>query len=169
LTLSNKEKVDVYNLYNLSLGRAQEAERVPALGDRQAVDMSGAEHLLRLGGIVLVYALAGAVCLKVFARALSFAQAFTICLAAFAVSIGLFTAYIEFDFRTVVPSWVDSVIWTGVLGLLPLALIEWLARQRGIEKTGWCGVGTKTYVSLAAINWLAIGIFVTIRHLQILS
>jgi hypothetical protein len=106
----------------------------------------------------------GALCMKVFTRALSFTQAFTICLAAFAVSFGLFIAYMEFNFRSAVPSWVDPIIWTGSLGLIPLALINWLARKRGIEKTGWCGVGTKTYFSVIAINWVLIGVFLTARH-----
>jgi uncharacterized membrane protein len=128
--------------------------------------MSSAEHILRLVGIVLAYALVGAICMKFFARALSFTQAFAICLAAFAVSLGLFIAYIEFNLRTAVPSWADPIIWTGLLGLIPLALINWLARKRGIEKTGWCGVGTKTYVSVTAINWVSIGIFLTVRHLS---
>jgi len=79
----------------------------------------------------MAYALVGAMCMKVFAWALSFTQAFTICLAAFAVGIGLATACIEFNFRAAVPSWVDTIIWTGVLGLIPLAVINWLARKRG--------------------------------------
>ena len=126
--------------------------------------MSSAEHFLRIVGIVLAYALVGAICMKVFTRALSFTQAFTICLAAFAVGIGLAIAYIEFNFRAAVPSWVDPIMWTGLLGLIPLALINWLARKRGIEKTGWCGVGTKTCISVTAINWVLIGIFLTVRH-----
>ena len=127
--------------------------------------MSSAELFLRFVGIVLAYALVGAICMKVFARALSFTQAFTICLAAFAVSFGLFGAYIEFNFRAAVPSWADSIIWTALLGLIPIVLINWLARKWGIEKTGWRGVGTKTYLSVTAINWVMIGIFLTVRHL----
>jgi hypothetical protein len=126
--------------------------------------MSSAEHFLRIVGIVLAYALVGAICMKVFTRALSFTQAFTICLAAFAVGIGLAIAYIEFNFRATVPSWVEPIIWIGLLGLIPLALINWMARKRGIEKTGWCGVGTKTVISVAAINWVLIGVFLTVRH-----
>jgi uncharacterized membrane protein len=133
--------------------------------DWQVAAMSSAEHFLRLVGIVLAYALVGAICMKFFARTLSFAQAFAICLAAFAVSVGLFIIYIEFNFRAAVPSWVDSIIWTGLLGLIPLTLINWLARKQGIEKAGWCGVGTKTYISVTAINWFFIGVFLTARHL----
>jgi hypothetical protein len=126
--------------------------------------MSSAEHFLRMAGIVLAYSLVGATCMRLFARTLSFAQAFAICLAVFALSIGLFIAYINFNFRAVVPWWVDSIIWTGLLGLIPLALINWLVRKRGIEKTGLFGVGTKTYISVVAINWILIGIFLTARH-----
>jgi hypothetical protein len=125
--------------------------------------MSSAEHVLGLVGIVLAYALVGAFCLRAFARALSFTQAFTICLAAFAVGNGLFITYFEFNFRAALPSWAEPIIWT-VFALIPLALINWLARKRGIEKTGWCGVGTKTYISVTAINWALIGVFVTVRH-----
>jgi len=96
--------------------------------------MSSAEHFLRILGIVLAYALVGAICMKVFTRALSFTQAFTICQAAFAVGIGLAIAYIEFNFRATVPSWVEPIIWIGLLGIIPLALINWMARKRGIEK-----------------------------------
>jgi hypothetical protein len=128
--------------------------------------MSSAEHFLRIVSIILAYALVGAICMKCFARALSFTQAFAICLAAFAVSIGLAIAYIEFNFRAALPSWVDPIIWTGLLGVIPLALINWLARKRGIEKTGWCGVGTKTYFSVGAINWVLIGIFLTMRQFR---
>lgn len=126
--------------------------------------MSSAEHFLRFVGIVLAYALVGAICMKIFARTLSFTQAFTICVAVFAVSFGLFGAYIEFNFRAAVPSWADPIIWTTLLGLIPIALINWLAQKRGIEKTGRYGVGTKAYISIAAINWVAIGIFLTVRH-----
>lgn len=129
-----------------------------------AGDMSSAEHFLRFVGIVLAYALVGAICMKIFARALSFTQAFTICVAVFTVSFGLFVAYIEFNFRAAVPSWADPIIWATLLGLIPIALINWLAQKRGIEKTGRYGVGTKAYISIAAINWVAIGIFLTVRH-----
>lgn len=125
--------------------------------------MSSAEFFLRIVAIVLAYALVGALCMKALARALSFTQAFTICLAAFAVGVGLFITYFEFNFRATVSSWAEPIIWAG-LALIPLALINWLARKQGIEKTGWCGVGTKTYISVAAINWALIGAFLTVRH-----
>ena len=125
--------------------------------------MSSAEHVLRLVGIVLAYALVGAFCMKAFARTLSFTQAFKICMGAFAVLVGLFITYFELNIRAAVPSWAEPIIWT-VLALIPLALINWLAQKQGVEKTGRFGVGTKTYFSVIAINWALVGVFLTVRH-----
>jgi hypothetical protein len=49
------------------------------------------------------------------------------------------------------------------LVVIPAALINWLVRKRGIEKTGCLGVGGKTALSVGAINWVLIGIFVAGR------
>lgn len=132
--------------------------------DWQVLAVSSAEHILRIVAIVLAYALVGTFCMKAFARTLSFTQAFKICLGAFAVLVGLFISYFELNIRAVFPSSAELIIWT-VLALIPLALINWLVRRQGVEKTGWFGVGTKTYFSVIAINWALIGVFLTVRHI----
>jgi hypothetical protein len=50
------------------------------------------------------------------------------------------------------------------LGFIPMALMNWLVRKRGVEKAGRFSAGTKTYFSVVAINWALIGIFLTARH-----
>src|ERR1700743_727533 len=126
--------------------------------------MSSAEHVLRLVGIILAYSLVGTFCMKAFARALSFTQAFRICLAAFAVPGRLFITYFELNIRAAVPLWAEQIIW-AVLALIPLALINWLVQKQGVEKARWFGVGTKTYFSVIAINWALIGVFLAMRRI----
>jgi hypothetical protein len=124
--------------------------------------VSSAEFLLRIVGIVLAFGLVAAICVRFFARTLSFPQAFTISLAAYAVTVALFIAYTEIKRRIAVPSWLDPISYLGLV-VIPAVLINWLVRKRGIEKAGCLGVGGKTALSVGAINWVLIGIFVTGR------
>lgn len=125
--------------------------------------MSNAEFFLRLVGTALVFGLVAAIFVKFFARDLSFARASAISLAAYAVTVGYFVAYTELKRRMGIPSWADMISYLGLL-IIPAVLINWLVRKRGIEKTGWLGVGGKTVFSVAAINWVLIGVFLAARR-----
>ena len=125
--------------------------------------MSNAEFFLRLVGTALVFGLVAAIFVKFFARDLSFARAFAISLAAYAVTVGYFVAYTELKRRIGIPSWADTISYLGLL-IIPAVLINWLVQKRGIEKTGWLGVGGKTVFSVAAINWVFIGVFLAARR-----
>src|SRR6266511_3410040 len=104
-----------------------------------------------------------AVVLKFFARSLPFSRALLISLVASSVSIGLgFLYFLAKD------AWGFSA---GSDGLATLAvfcvaghLITKLAKNYGIEKAGWLGVGAKSMLALVAISWVFVAVLVLLAR-----
>jgi len=115
-----------------------------------------------------------AVVLKFFARSLPFSRALLISLVASSVSIGLgFLYFLAKD------AWGFSAGSDGLAafsagsdGLATLAvfcvaghLITKLAKNYGIEKAGWLGVGAKSMLALVAISWVFVGVLALVQWL----
>lgn len=104
--------------------------------------MSGAVLQVLVGGVALtvVFALLASVGVKYFARPLPYSTAFLISLVGFAVCTVLYVLYFITQTAMALPKSAD-----GLFGLVALSIagtiITKLARNYGVEKTGWLGIG----------------------------
>ena len=107
--------------------------------------------------LVVVSAIAVAPLLKYFSRGgLTFLQSLWILAVSFAVMTGIMLVF----FFAVEPVTGGTV--TGLASLLSSclagSLITRLAKNEGVQKTGWLGVGAKSILSLIGLSWIMIGV-----------
>jgi len=112
-----------------------------------------------VGGAVLTiaFAMLASAGVKYFARPLPYSKAFLISLAGFAVSTILLLVYF---FAKAALAWSDTVdsIFTIIAMCVAGAVITRLARNYGIKKTGWLGIGAKSILVLVVLSWLIIAV-----------
>ena len=127
--------------------------------------MAGAMLQVLIGGLVptLAFSLLASVAVKYFARSLPYSKAFLISLIGFAAGIFLYQLYCIANTAMGLPNSVDS-LFTIVVMSVAGTIITKLARNHGVEKTGWLGVGAKSIVVLIGIWWVIAGIvYVSMR------
>jgi hypothetical protein len=110
-----------------------------------------------------VLALLAAVFIKLFARRLTFVQALLIAGRSFFLSTLLLVVYTFLTLVLHVPQSVDAIstmVWLAMTG----TLITWRARKYGIEKPGWVGIGAKVTLSLLALSWVFVGVYMVVSH-----
>lgn len=119
------------------------------------------EALLRLltGGTVLTVAFAvlASAGVKYFARSLPFSKAFLISLAGFAIGTILYVVYYFTKAAMAGPDTFDG-LFTIVVMSVAGTVITRLARNYGIEKTGWLGIGGKSILMLLVLSWLIVAV-----------
>ena len=121
--------------------------------------MIGAILQILIGGtaISVAFALLASAGVKYFARPLPYSKAFLISLEAFAVCTILAIAYYIVKAVMKLPDSVDA-LFTLVFISVAGTIITKLARNYGIEKTGWPNVGAKSIFVLIGLSWVLIGV-----------
>jgi hypothetical protein len=111
----------------------------------------------------LLFTIVYTVILKVLARQLTFNQSLLISAVASTVMIVLLVAYFlskaSLGLDKIYDTFATLAAWC-VLG----AMITRLARNYGIKKDGWLGVGAKANLWLLAISWAVIAIVFAIKY-----
>jgi hypothetical protein len=129
--------------------------------------MSGAILQVLVGGVALtvVFALLASTGVKYFARHLPYSTAFLISLVGFAVCTVLYVLYFIAQTAMALPRSAD-----GLFGLVALSIagtiITKLARNYGVEKKGWLGIGAKSVFMLVGLSWVVVGIVYLGMQLQ---
>ncbi|MFK4489680.1 hypothetical protein [Bradyrhizobium sp. USDA 336] len=117
--------------------------------------MAGAILQILVGGATLtvLLALLASAGAKYFARTLPYSAAFLISLAAFAAVTILYLLYFIVQSAAALPNSID-----GLFGLVAVSIagtiITKLARNHGVEKTGWLGVGAKSILVVIGLSWV---------------
>jgi hypothetical protein len=121
--------------------------------------MVGAIFQAVMGGTVLsvTLALLASAGVKYFARPLPYSKAFLISLAGFAVGTVLYIVYAITKVVMTLPNSVDGLFTLVVLSVAG-TIITKLARNYGIEKTGWLGIGAKSIFVLLGLSWVIVGV-----------
>jgi hypothetical protein len=119
--------------------------------------MTGAILQVLVGGaaLTLVFALLASVGVKYFARPLPYSTAFLISLVGFAVGTVLYVLYFITKTAMALPNSVDG-LFTLVVMSLAGTIITILARNYGVEKTGWLGIGAKSIIVLVGLSWVTV-------------
>jgi hypothetical protein len=110
-----------------------------------------------------IFALFAAVFIKLFARQLTFVQALLIAGWSFFLSTLLLVVYTFLRPVLNLPQSVDTIstmVWMAITG----TLITWRARKYGIEKPGWVGLGARVTLSLLALSWAFVGLYMVVSH-----
>jgi hypothetical protein len=121
--------------------------------------MVGAVFQVLVGGTVLsvAFALLASAGVKYFARRLPYSKAFLISLAGFAVGTILYIVYFIAKVVMALPNSVDG-LFTLVVMSVAGTVITRLARNYGIEKTGWLGIGAKSIFVLLGLSWVIVAV-----------
>jgi hypothetical protein len=121
--------------------------------------MVGAGFQVLVGGTVLsvAFALLASAGVKYFARPLPYSKAFLISLAGFAVGTILYIVYFIAKVVMALPNSVDG-LFTLVVMSVAGTVITRLARNYGIEKTGWLGIGAKSIFVLLGLSWVIVSV-----------
>ena len=116
--------------------------------------MAGSILQVLVGGAALtvVFALLASVGVKYFARPLPYSTAFLISLVGFAVGTVLYVLYFITKTAMALPNSVDGLFTLVVMSVVG-TIITKLARNYGVEKTGWLGIGAKSIFVLVGLSW----------------
>ena len=105
----------------------------------------------------VAFALLAPAGVKYFARSLPYSRAFLISLAGFGVGTVLYIVYAIAKAVMALPNSVDGLFTLVVLSVAG-TIITKLARNYGIEKTRWLGIGAKSIFVLLALSWVIVAI-----------
>jgi hypothetical protein len=119
--------------------------------------------LVRIGIFVFIFALFATVFIKLFERRLTFVQAVLIAGWCLLLATVLLTIYFALKPMLGLPASVDgiaTIAWMALAG----TLIARQAQKYGFKKSGWLGLGAKVMLSILALSWVFVGIYLLIHY-----
>jgi hypothetical protein len=119
--------------------------------------------LVRIGIFVFIFALFATVFIKLFERRLTFVQAVLIAGWCLLLATVLLTIYFALKPMLGLPASVDgiaTIAWMALAG----TLITRQAQKYGFKKSGWLGLGAKVMLSILALSWVFVGIYLLIHY-----